>query len=118
MDYETLRRSVRALAGIDRDILGLVAPVAMRRVCLDRGWSLDYTRPFPGEPDRVAFEVYDHPTAMGQNHYGVPSVMVPVDPTAGDYVARVVDWVEAMASRHGDVAPAEVLAEAFEAGRL
>jgi hypothetical protein len=122
MDYDLLRTAVRAMAGIKsyRDTLKAVSPVAMRRVCIDRGWTLEQTQPVCGNPDVIAFEVYEHPTAHGVNRrkgWG-ECVKVPMQQTYVDYFSCVADWAEAVASRHGDVAPAEILAEAFEAGRL
>jgi hypothetical protein len=78
------------------------------------------TCPVPGEPRTVAFESYDNDKATGVNpHTGCEEgVLVPMCPTYGDYPSRVRDWAVAMASRHGDVAPAEILMEAIEVGSL
>jgi hypothetical protein len=74
------------------------------------------TYPVPGEPRVVAFETYDNDNATNVNPSArcEEGVLVPVCPTYGDYTSRVRDWAVAMASRHGDVAPAEVMAEALE----
>ena len=107
-----LRTAVRALTVLERDVLKRVTPEGMQKVMEDRGWTEIGTQPFPGDPDRVAFTNYGHKNANGKDRARcIPMVQVPMDPTSGDYAARVVDWAEDMATRHGDVAPAEVLAE-------
>jgi hypothetical protein len=112
---EPLRRAVRALAGLDREFLIGTSPDAMQRVMEARGWTKHSEVPWPGDPSRVAFHVYDHPTALGDPGGVTPAVRVPQDPDAADYPHRVIDWASAVAHRHGDVAPAEVLAEVWGA---
>ena len=46
----------------------------------------------------------------------IRGALVPVLPDAGDARLRTVEWAESVATRHGDVSPAEVLAEAIAAG--
>lgn len=108
-----LRRAVRGLAGLDDAMLTCVTPLAMARVLYLRGWFLVGTQPFPGDPTRVAFHIYEHDTALGTVRGYTPSVMVPMDKKAGDYSRRVREWAEGVATRHGNVATAEVLAEAL-----
>lgn len=113
---ETLLRAVRALAGLDPDALKSITPEAMHRVLDRRGWTKTGEIPWAGDPSRVGFHTYDHPTALGcgGDPMGViPAVLVPEGPDAHDYPRRVVDWAHDLAIRHGDVAPAEVLAEAW-----
>lgn len=111
---DTLRRAVRALAGLDPDFLQRTTPDAMLRVMGARGWTKRADIPFPGDPSRVAFRTYDHPTAQGTDRGKiVPAVLVPQGTDAPDYPRRVVAWAHDLAIRHGDVAPAEVLAEAW-----
>lgn len=107
---DVLRRAVRALAGLDPDALKSVTPDAMRRVMEARGWSKTGELRFPAVPSRVAFESFDHPTAKGADQN---AVLVPQRTDASDYPRRVVDWAHDLAARHGDVAPAEVLAEVW-----
>lgn len=106
---DVLRRAVRALAGLDPDALKSVTPDAMRGVMEARGWSKTGELRFPANPSRVAFESFDHPTAKGADQ----NVLVPQRTDASDYPRRVVDWAHDLAARHGDVAPAEVLAEVW-----
>ena len=114
----SLLRAVRFLAGIDSEFLDGITPDAMRRVMDARGWRKSGEMPMPGEPSRVAFEVFDHPTAKGDGRIGiVPTVSVPQVPVARDYGQRVREWATDLAIRQGDVAPAEVLAEAWDRGR-
>ena len=109
-DLEDLRKAVRAFAKVAP--LPKVTPKAIRRVLKARGWERVGTVPWPGEPDRVAFECYDNPKAKGTNRFGsVPAVLVPVAEDSGDFRNRVGEWAEAVATRTGGEAPAEVLAE-------
>lgn len=109
-----LLRAVRALAGLDKDSLKATSPDAMRRVLAARGWAKTGEIPWPGDPSRTAFDTYDHPTARGGDPMGViPAVMVPYGTEARDYPHRVTEWATDLATRHGNVAPAEVLAEAW-----
>ena len=55
---------------------------------------------------------FEHGTALGG--LPLPAVWVP-SLRLDDWGARVVDWATATARRHGDVAPAELLADALEA---
>jgi hypothetical protein len=112
---DPLLRAVRALAGLDPDALKSITPEAMHRVLGRRGWTKTGEIPWAGDPSRVAFHTYDHPTAQGGDRGGVvPAVLVPQGPDAHDYPRRVMEWTTGVAARHGDVAPAEVLAEAWE----
>ena len=109
-ELDALRTASRALSGASRSPLS-VTPETMRGVCKKRGWYLVSTQPFPGEPSRLAFEIYDHNKA---NHgYEIPCVKIPQSPTSGDYTRRVLEWATDVATRHGDISPAEVLAEAL-----
>jgi hypothetical protein len=103
-----LLRAVRALAGLDKDSLKGTSPDAMRRVLAARGWAKTGEIPWPGDPSRTAFDTYDHPTARESG-----SVKVPYGTEARDYPRLVREWATDLATRHGDVAPAEVLAEAW-----
>lgn len=114
-----LKRAVSALAGLDRDALDEVTPEAMRRVLERRGWVLAGVQRLAGDSSVAAFEVYRHDTATAacRQRGTVRSVLLPTIRLA-DYSLRVADWCETVASRHGDVAPAVVLAEALaEVGR-
>ena len=110
-----LRRAVRALAGIDRALCRTITPEAMRRVCAQRGWTMTETQPLAGRPDQVGSEIYDHPTANHADRYEIPCVQIHVNPIFADYGVRVREWATDVATRHGDVAPAEILAEALAA---
>lgn len=115
-ESDLLLRAVRALAGLDKDSLKATSPDAMRRVLVARGWTKTGEIPWAGDPSRTAFDTYDHPTALGcgGDPMGViPAVLVPEGPDAHDYPRRVMEWATDVAARHGDVAPAEVLAEAW-----
>lgn len=115
-ESDLLLRAVRALAGLDPDALKSITPEAMRRVLGRRGWTKTGEIPWAGDPSRVGFHTYDHPTALGcgGDPMGViPAVLVPEGPDAHDYPCRVMEWATDVAARHGDVAPAEVLAEAW-----
>lgn len=116
-----LLRSVRALAGLDNAALDAVTPDAMRAVMTRRGWVFDCALPWFADHSQTAFEEWEHPTAEGAGSRGggprmVPSVRVAVlDGIDADEVRRyVAEWAWAVATRHGDVAPAEVLSEAME----
>jgi len=114
-----LTRAVSALAGLDDGTLDAVTPEAMRRVLTRRGWTLAGVNRLAGDSSVVAFEVHHHDTARAacRQRGTVRSVLLPAVRLA-DYRLRVVDWCEALASRHGDVAPAVVLAEVLaEVGR-
>lgn len=92
VELNTLRRACRALARVAADeiVFDEIKPDDMRRVLANRGWFLTGTQPWPGEPNRVAFEKYDHNTANGTDRFGIEaSVKVPMDPTAGDWRPRV-----------------------------
>ena len=107
-----LRRAVRALGNLDPDFFAETTPEAMHRVTVSRGWTKTGEIPWPGDPSRVAFETFDHPTAIGSDLGGVQrAVWVPRENLFRDYPLRVTDWATALATRHGDVTPAEVLAE-------
>lgn len=110
-DLTVLRKAVRALAGLDHGTLGSLTVQTMQTVCTRRGWIRVGVQPWPGDPGKVAFEIYDNAKATcGET---ISCVMIPQAPTAGDYARRVWEWVFALATRHGDVAPAEILAEAL-----
>lgn len=105
-----LRRAVRALAGLDPETLCKVTPEDMRAVLLARGWV--YEGPDCQEPSKVRFTIYNNMGALGCGRDGdVPWVQVPMHPAFADYTRRVVEWVNDVATRHGDVAPAEILGE-------
>lgn len=110
-----LRAASRALAGIDAATLDAVTPAAMRAVMERRGWRKVADVPWFGDCDVVAFEAYDHDTAAGLRRGVIRDALVPVLPNAGDARLRTVEWAENVATRHGDVSPAEVLAEALAA---
>lgn len=115
VELNTLRRACRALARVESEMGAFdeIKPEDMRRVLANRGWFLTGTQPWPGEPNRVAFETYDHNTASGTDRFGTAFVMIPMEPTAADWRPRVFEWAQALASRHGDVSAAEILAEAL-----
>lgn len=122
-DRNALRSASRALAGIDVATLDAVTPAAMRAVMERRGWTLDARLPWFGDPAWTAFESWEHPTAQGAGSRGgsarfVPDVRVAVLPGIDAAEARryVAEWAWSLATRHGDVSPAEVLAEALAAG--
>ena len=109
LELDLLRRAVRILAGLDRQTAGTITPKAMQTVCAKRGWVKTSTQCFPGDQNRLAFEVYDHATA--NSGYCEPCVKIPLVMETGDYQRRTLEWVMDMAARHGDVAPAEILVE-------
>jgi len=117
-----LRCASRALAGIDAATLDAVTPAAMRAVMERRGWRLDARLPWFGDPMVTAFESWEHATAQGAGSCGgfrtVPTVQVMVLPgaDADEHRRYVAEWAWSLATRHGDVSPAEVLAEALAAG--
>ena len=116
VELNHLRRACRAFARVstDMDVFDEIKPEDMRRVLTNRGWFFTDTQPWPGDPKKVAFEVYDHKTAQGEDRgYIVMCVKVPMEPAAGDWRTRVYEWATAVAIRHGDVSPAEILAEAL-----
>lgn len=116
VELNNLRRASRAMARLPCEVgvFDEIKPEDMRRVLTRRGWTLTGTQPWPGEPNRVAFETYDHETAQGTSrNLLINCVRVPLDPTAGDWRSTVYDWAVAVAIRHGDVSPPEVLAEAL-----
>lgn len=110
-----LRVAVRALAGLDNAALDAVTPDAMRAVLKRRGWSHTGDAPWYADQSKTAFEEWDHPTArnVGGRARWLRDALVPVLPDAVDKGIRVIEWAETVATRHGDVAPAEVLAEAL-----
>lgn len=108
-----LRRSVRALIGLDRDFLASTAPDAMRAVVISHGWVKTGELPSPGDPNRLAFEVWANPNIQTPGRTGVaPTVAIPLLTGAVDYPLRVADWAIDFAIRQGDLAPGEALAEA------
>lgn len=120
----SLLRAVRALAGLDNVALDAVTPDAMRAVMLARGWRHEDDVPWFADADVTAWESWEHDTARGAGSFHgsarmIPDVQVCVLPGAdADEVRRyVAEWAWAVATRHGDVAPAEVLAEAMEVSR-
>lgn len=122
-ERDRLRAASRALAGIDAATLDAVTPAAMRAVMERRGWTLDARLPWFADRNVVAFESWEHPTAQGAGSRGgsarfVPDVRVAVLPGIDAAEARryVAEWAWSLATRHGDVSPAEVLAEALAAG--
>lgn len=115
VEVSALRRSARAMYGVDRDALQGLAPEAMRAVLTKRGWHLDSKAMWYADRSVVAAEVWEHPTARATKP-GQPwlkRVEVLVLPDAADKATRVAEWAEAVASRHGDVSAVEVLAEAL-----
>lgn len=110
-----LRSASRALAGIDAATLDAVTPAAMRAVMERRGWRKVADVPWFADRNEVAFEAYDHDAAAGLRGGIIRDALVPVLPNAGDAQLRTVEWAENVATRHGDVSPAEVLAEALAA---
>lgn len=115
-----LLRAVRALAGLDPAALDAVTPDAMRAVMLARGWRFERALPWFADHAQTAFEEWEHDAAQGAGSRGGGPRMVPVvrvcvlDGIDADEVRRyVAEWAWAAATRHGDVAPAEVLAEAL-----
>lgn len=121
MDVTALLRAVRALAGLDPAALDAVTPDAMRAVMTRRGWRFEEHVPWFADADVTAWESWEHDTAMGAGSFHgstriVPAVQVCVLPGIdADEVRRyVAEWAWAVATRHGDVAPAEVLSEAME----
>ena len=109
-----LLRAVRALAGLDPAALDAVTPDAMRAVMTRRGWRKVADVPWFADCNVVAFEAYDHDTAVNVRRGIIRDALIPVLPNAADARLRTVEWAENVATRHGDVAPAEVLAEAME----
>ncbi len=121
--FDNLRAASRALAGIDAATLDAVTPAAMRAVMERRGWRFDCALPWFADQTQTAYESWEHATAQGAGSRGgsarmVPDVLVPVLPGADAAEIRryVAEWAWALATRHGDVSPAEVLAEAIAAG--
>lgn len=106
-----LVRAARALSRLDNPALLSVTPQAMQEVCKARGWTWVANHPVPGDPKTVGMEVWDNERAM--SGYIVPCVMIPMQPTYGDYTRRVAEWATDLATRHGDVPPMEILAEAL-----
>ena len=119
-----LLRAVRALAGLDNVALDAVTPDAMRAVMLARGWRHEDDVPWFADADVTAWESWEHDTARGAGSFHgsarmIPGVQVCVLPgvDAAEVRRYVAEWAWAVATRHGDVAPAEVLAEAMEVSR-
>lgn len=114
-ELDHLRAAVRALAGLGDGALDAVTPDAMRAVLKRRGWSHTGDAPWYADQSKTAFEEWDHPTArnVGGRARWLRDALVPVLPDAVDKGIRVIEWAETVATRHGDVAPAEVLAEAL-----
>jgi len=117
-----LRAASRALAGIDAATLDAVTPAAMRAVMERRGWRKVADVPWYCDRNVVAFESWEHPTAQGAGSRGggfrmVPTVQVMLLPgvDADEHRRFVGEWAWSLATRHGDVSPAEVLAEALAA---
>lgn len=106
-----LLRSIRALSGLDMATLAAVTPDAMRAVCKARGWLKVSEMCIPGQKSVVGMEVFDNDKAV--SGYVIPCVRVPLHPDMVDYPQRVHEWATDLARRHGDVSPAEVLAEAL-----
>jgi hypothetical protein len=106
-----LVRAARALANLDRAALLSVTPPAMQAVCRSRGWYLAGSRSLPGDPKVVGMEVWDNDKAT--SGYIIPCVQIPMHPTYADYPRRVAEWATDVATRHGDVSPVEILAEAL-----
>ena len=113
----SLLRAVRALAGLDPAALDAVTPDAMRAVMTRRGWRKVADVPWFADCNVVAFEAYDHDTAVNVRRGIIRDALIPVLSNAADTRLRTVEWAENVATRHGDVAPAEVLAEAMEVSR-
>ena len=106
---DAITRAVRALAGLDAAALDAVTYHGMVDVLCARGWVFIGPRVLDGQ---WAAERFEHGTALGG--LPLPAVWVP-SLRLDDWGARVVDWATATARRHGDVAPAELLADALEA---
>ena len=120
---DRLRAASQALAGIDAATLDAVTPAAMRAVMERRGWRLDCALPWYADQTQTAWESWEHATAQGAGSRGggprtVPDVQIAVLPglVAKDHRRGVAEWAWALATRHGDVSPAEVLAEALAEG--
>lgn len=115
-----LLRAVRALVGLDPAALDAVTPDAMRAVMLARGWRFDRAEPWHGDPALRACEVWEHDRARGiapgRPWPATVRVVVLGGVDASETRRHVVTWAEAVATRHGDAAPAEVLAEALAWG--
>lgn len=109
---DRLRAASQALAGIDAATLDAVTPAAMRAVMGRRGWRKVADVPLhPGLP-AVAWERYERATRSLTPEVHVIVCEAPADERR-DAVLR---WATVVAYRHGDVSPAEVLAEALAEG--
>ena len=107
-----LRQAVRALSGLEPGLLAQVLPEHMGAVLFARGWECEGTNTKVYREAR--FTIYNHKEAQGRDRYGeVPWVQVPMYPSFVDYTRRVVEWATDVATRHGDVATAEILGEAL-----
>ena len=107
--FDNLTRASRALAGIDAATLDAVTPAAMRAVMERRGWTKSASS---GRPSGLVYDVWDHPTAQHAVSGARRAVLVPAD-VRMFHADRVRTWAVSTAERHGDVSPAEVLAEAL-----
>lgn len=86
----------------------------MRSVLRRRGWRRGQDIMWYADRSKVGQEEWDHDSARGEARgRGALAVLVTVLPGAADARRRAVEWAEAVASRHGDVSPAEIVAEAL-----
>ena len=107
-----LRKAVRAIEGLEPKVLQGITPKQMGKVLLARGWEPIGTRPVPSDHRLVAFTDYDNVKADGRSPSGIKLyVQIPMQTSFGDYASLVVCWARSVASRHGNLAPAEILAE-------
>ena len=101
-----LRRAVRALAGLDDAALDAVTPDAMRAVMTRRGWTRG--------PDERG--MLDSSLVVAESYVTGPHrapVRVPLAFTGETRRMFVAEWAHDAAVQIGEVAPAEVLAEAL-----
>lgn len=101
-----LRRAVRAIAGLDNAALDAVTPDAMRAVLTRRGWTRGPDERGMLDTSLVVAESY----VIGPHR---APVRVPLAYTGETRRMMVESWAHDAAVQIGDVAPAEVLAEAL-----
>lgn len=110
-----LVRAVSALAGLDDAALDALTLDALRRVLERRGWRVTDEQDEPESP----YATYANPAAPNPPPRGVWSgPLVPREVVPLRWRLDVRDCCEAVATMHGNVAPAVVLAEVLaEVGR-
>lgn len=101
-----LRRAVRALAGLDDAALDAVTPEAMRLVMMRRGWKRGADERGMLDSSLVVAECY----VIGPHR---APVKVPLAFTGETRRMFVAEWAHDAAVQIGEIAPAEILAEAL-----